>query len=268
MAVGPLAARAAEVANARASVDVEREEIQAAEASPEALAAGKEILEQLIGLMGYRATVTVALGRDLQDRRQPASTTRRRRRSARYRAQGRAPLRAAAPGQPDALAPHGRVDARPRRRRGLPRPPRAAAHSNVLLLLPWLSSVLLDVRVDDPARRAPAREDVRARRAVGALGIRDNHLVGAALAKERREVVADDGARFQNEPSGPAWNLGIATSSEKQIGDTTHAADRITSLTTRFLTRLSNRECRELGHFSSPGSWVGGRTRALPRRRS
>jgi spoIIIJ-associated protein len=50
---------AAEVANARASLAVEREEIQAAEASPEALAAGKDILEQLISLMGYRATVTV-----------------------------------------------------------------------------------------------------------------------------------------------------------------------------------------------------------------
>lgn len=46
--------------NARASVGSEREEIQAAEASPEALAAGREIVEQLIGLMGYRATVTVA----------------------------------------------------------------------------------------------------------------------------------------------------------------------------------------------------------------
>ena len=50
---------AAEVANARASLAVEREEVQAAEASPEALAAGKDILEQLIPLMGYRATVTV-----------------------------------------------------------------------------------------------------------------------------------------------------------------------------------------------------------------
>jgi len=50
---------AAEVASARASLAVEREEVQAAEASPEALAAGKDILEQLITLMGYRATVTV-----------------------------------------------------------------------------------------------------------------------------------------------------------------------------------------------------------------
>jgi len=53
---------AAEVANARASVTVEREEIQAAEASPEALEAGKEILQRLIELMGYRATVTVHAG--------------------------------------------------------------------------------------------------------------------------------------------------------------------------------------------------------------
>ena len=52
----------AEVANARASITTEREEIQAAEASPEALAAGKEILERLIELMGYRANVTVQSG--------------------------------------------------------------------------------------------------------------------------------------------------------------------------------------------------------------
>ncbi len=53
---------AAEVASARASTVSEREEIQAAEASPEALAAGKEILEQLVALMGFRATVTVHAG--------------------------------------------------------------------------------------------------------------------------------------------------------------------------------------------------------------
>ena len=52
----------AEVAAARESVGAEREEIQAAEASPEALAAGQEILEQLINLMGYRATVSVHAG--------------------------------------------------------------------------------------------------------------------------------------------------------------------------------------------------------------
>lgn len=48
----------AEVTSARASLVTEREEVQASEASPEALAAGKEILEQLLSLMGYRATVT------------------------------------------------------------------------------------------------------------------------------------------------------------------------------------------------------------------
>jgi spoIIIJ-associated protein len=53
---------AAEVASARASLVTEREEIQAAEASPEALAAGKEILEQLVELMGFNATVTVHAG--------------------------------------------------------------------------------------------------------------------------------------------------------------------------------------------------------------
>jgi spoIIIJ-associated protein len=50
-----------EVASARAST-TSREEIQAAEASPESLAAGREIVEQLIALMGYRATVSVATG--------------------------------------------------------------------------------------------------------------------------------------------------------------------------------------------------------------
>ncbi len=53
---------AAEVASARASLTTEREEIQAAEASPEALAAGKDIVEQLVGLMGYRATVSIGTG--------------------------------------------------------------------------------------------------------------------------------------------------------------------------------------------------------------
>jgi len=53
---------AAEVANARASLTTEREEIQAAEASPEALAAGQEILERLIELMGYQASVTIESG--------------------------------------------------------------------------------------------------------------------------------------------------------------------------------------------------------------
>lgn len=53
---------AAEVASARASLSTEREEIQAAEATPEALAAGKDIVEQLVNLMGYRATVSVGTG--------------------------------------------------------------------------------------------------------------------------------------------------------------------------------------------------------------
>ncbi len=53
---------AAEVASARASLTTEREEIQAAEASPEALAAGKDIVEQLVGLMGYKATVSIGTG--------------------------------------------------------------------------------------------------------------------------------------------------------------------------------------------------------------
>ncbi len=53
---------AAEVASARASLATEREEIQAAEATPEALAAGAEIVSRLVGLMGYRASVAVATG--------------------------------------------------------------------------------------------------------------------------------------------------------------------------------------------------------------
>jgi spoIIIJ-associated protein len=47
---------------ARSSFAVEREEIQAAEASPEALAVGKEILEQLMGLLGYEVTVSIEQG--------------------------------------------------------------------------------------------------------------------------------------------------------------------------------------------------------------
>lgn len=52
----------AELATARASLTSEREEIQAAEASPEALAAGQEILERLLRLMGYEAAVTIQSG--------------------------------------------------------------------------------------------------------------------------------------------------------------------------------------------------------------
>jgi len=47
---------------ARSSFAVEREEIQAAEASPETLAAGKEILEQLMGLLDYEVTVSIEQG--------------------------------------------------------------------------------------------------------------------------------------------------------------------------------------------------------------
>lgn len=53
---------AAEVATARASLATEREEIQAAEATPEALAAGTEIVSRLVELMGYRANVAVSTG--------------------------------------------------------------------------------------------------------------------------------------------------------------------------------------------------------------
>ncbi len=54
-------ADAAEVAAAR-SVAREREELQAAEASPETLAAGKEILEALMGHLGFEVKVVVAAG--------------------------------------------------------------------------------------------------------------------------------------------------------------------------------------------------------------
>ena len=47
---------------ARASLTVEREEIQAAEASPEALEAGREILERLLSLMGFQVTVSIRAG--------------------------------------------------------------------------------------------------------------------------------------------------------------------------------------------------------------
>lgn len=50
---------AAEVTAARSSVAAERADLEAAEASPEALAAGKLILERLLDLMGFRVTVTV-----------------------------------------------------------------------------------------------------------------------------------------------------------------------------------------------------------------
>lgn len=46
----------------RASMASEREEIQTAEASPEALAAGRDILEQLLRHMGLEAAVTIVAG--------------------------------------------------------------------------------------------------------------------------------------------------------------------------------------------------------------
>ncbi len=52
----------AEVAAARGSVAAERAELEAAEASPEALAAGKVILEQLLTHIGYEARVEVETG--------------------------------------------------------------------------------------------------------------------------------------------------------------------------------------------------------------
>ena len=52
----------AEVAAARGSVAAERAELEAAEASPEALAAGKVILEQLLAHIGYDARVEVETG--------------------------------------------------------------------------------------------------------------------------------------------------------------------------------------------------------------
>ncbi len=52
----------AEVAAARGSVASERAELEAAEASPEALAAGKVILEQLLAHIGYAARVDVQTG--------------------------------------------------------------------------------------------------------------------------------------------------------------------------------------------------------------
>jgi len=53
---------AAEVAAARGSVAAERAELEAAEASPEALAAGKVILEKLLAHMGFNVRVEVEAG--------------------------------------------------------------------------------------------------------------------------------------------------------------------------------------------------------------
>jgi spoIIIJ-associated protein len=56
------ASEAAEVAAARGSLAAERADLEASEASPEALAAGKRILETLMGHLGFDATVEVAAG--------------------------------------------------------------------------------------------------------------------------------------------------------------------------------------------------------------
>jgi spoIIIJ-associated protein len=53
---------AAEVAAARGSLAAERADLEAAEASPEALAAGKRILETVMGHLGFDAVVEVAAG--------------------------------------------------------------------------------------------------------------------------------------------------------------------------------------------------------------
>jgi spoIIIJ-associated protein len=56
------ASEAAEVNAARGSLAAERAELEAAEASPEALAAGQRILETLMRHLGFDASVEVAAG--------------------------------------------------------------------------------------------------------------------------------------------------------------------------------------------------------------
>jgi spoIIIJ-associated protein len=56
------ASEAAEVAAARGSLAAERADLEASEASPEALAAGKAILEQLMGHLGFVVQVEVETG--------------------------------------------------------------------------------------------------------------------------------------------------------------------------------------------------------------
>jgi len=53
---------AAEVAAARGSVAAERADLEAAEASPEALAAGREILEELMRHLGFDVRIEVEAG--------------------------------------------------------------------------------------------------------------------------------------------------------------------------------------------------------------
>jgi spoIIIJ-associated protein len=61
-AVDLSASEAAEVAAARGSLASEKAELEASEASPEALAAGQRILETLMGHLGFDARVEVAVG--------------------------------------------------------------------------------------------------------------------------------------------------------------------------------------------------------------
>ncbi len=56
------ASEMAEVAAGRGSLAAERAELEASEASPEALAAGKEILEELMAQLGFDVTVEVESG--------------------------------------------------------------------------------------------------------------------------------------------------------------------------------------------------------------
>ena len=105
------ASEAAEVAAARGSVAAERAELEAAEASPEALAAGQRILETLMGHLGFDARVEVAAG-ETSRLNVVAQGDDSRRAGCAYRTQGRAPLRAPAPGEPHALEGDRVVDAR------------------------------------------------------------------------------------------------------------------------------------------------------------
>jgi spoIIIJ-associated protein len=59
---GLSASEAAEVAAARGSLATERADLEAAEASPEALAAGRAILERLMGHLGFDVRVEVETG--------------------------------------------------------------------------------------------------------------------------------------------------------------------------------------------------------------
>jgi len=52
----------AELSSGRGSIAAERAELEAAEASPEALAAGKQILEELMGHLGFDVAVEVETG--------------------------------------------------------------------------------------------------------------------------------------------------------------------------------------------------------------